>query len=161
VYPPPAVPREKVRRVVFIAGGVGVNPLMSMVSHLSETEEAKRLEVRFVYCTRKVEEGEVLFEKRLRGLFESGRVRGRLGMWYTAGGALREIKEESEDTKKTVVEKYGRVTEENVLEELRGGGENDTVVYVCGPPPFTDAFVEVAKRAPGMSDESVFCEKWW
>ena len=36
-----------------------------------------------------------------------------------------------------------------------------TVVYVCGPPKMTDEFVEVMRRAEGMSEERVLCEKWW
>ena len=36
-----------------------------------------------------------------------------------------------------------------------------TVAYVCGPPKMTDEFVEMMKRAEGMSEERVLCEKWW
>jgi NAD(P)H-flavin reductase len=36
-----------------------------------------------------------------------------------------------------------------------------TVCYVCGPPTMTDGVVGFLARQEGMSEERVFCEKWW
>lgn len=63
-----------------------------------------------------------------------------------------------------------RITEADVLRAIDGykQGSADskrnrerTLCYVCGPPQMTDHFVEVLRLQSGMSDDRVFCEKWW
>lgn len=135
-----------------------------MVSAISETQagqmEGERAEVRFLYSTKKEDGEEVLFERRLRELFGEGRVRGRLGMWYTRGDD-GQIGKKVESGDRAVGEREGRIGEEDVLDALGEGERVGTLVYVCGPPPFTDRFVGVARAARGMSGKRVFCEKWW
>src|SRR5690606_7871577 len=54
VFPPVGVADvASLRRVVFVAGGVGVNPLMSMLSYIGENAEVfAGLDVRMVYGTK-------------------------------------------------------------------------------------------------------------
>ena len=40
-------------------------------------------------------------------------------------------------------------------------GRDRTLFYVCGPPRFTDEFVDFARSQKGMSERRVLCEKWW
>lgn len=55
-----------------------------------------------------------------------------------------------------------RFTTEEIVESLGPEAERDgTVAYVCGPPSMTDDVVEALRKAEGMADERVLCEKWW
>lgn len=47
------------------------------------------------------------------------------------------------------------VTDVNAV--LREFPEEKTLVYICGPPQFTDKFVD----ATGIPSSSVLTEKWW
>ncbi|KAL1841435.1 hypothetical protein VTJ49DRAFT_7050 [Mycothermus thermophilus] len=60
VFPPPLAGPAPLRRVVFVAGGMGINPMMSMLSHIAEPgmwreEDRVRfrdLEVRLLYSVK-------------------------------------------------------------------------------------------------------------
>ena len=164
VWPPTAMEKvtEKsngdggVKRVVFVAGGVGVNPLMSIVTFLSEVKiEKGRLwfKVVFLYSAKAVPEnkGEVLFLSRLRDVFSILGEEGELRLFFTG----KEGKEEVGVEKK-------RISGSDLLDALGPIKERKgTVCYICGVPTMTDAFVEKAKNAEGMVEENVLCEKWW
>ncbi|KAL2215976.1 hypothetical protein M432DRAFT_552736 [Thermoascus aurantiacus ATCC 26904] len=56
VWPPTGIGLEEIRNVVFVAGGVGINPLISMLSHISETPtslpSSSPTQIHFLYSTR-------------------------------------------------------------------------------------------------------------
>ncbi|KAK0752186.1 hypothetical protein B0T18DRAFT_458585, partial [Schizothecium vesticola] len=163
--PPPPVLELKLRKVVFVAGGVGVNPLVSMLCSLGERERG--LEVYFFYSMRDPgegwrEAGRMLFLERVAGVFEGGRVKGGLRLFLTPkdGGGGRGVLPWSggEDLG---FEKR-RVTVGDVAEVI-GGDKGAAVVYVCGVPQMTDEFVEglTGDGGLGMERERVLFEKWW
>jgi NAD(P)H-flavin reductase len=146
---------------VFIAGGVGINPLMAILSHLTQLPEAG-FEVVFVYSFR-LENGkdaaEVLFLQRLRRIFEEGKVRGRLHLFVTSGG---EDGHGNGFKGEGVTIRKRRVGKEDVLEMLGPLEERrETVCYICGVPTMTDEFVQVAQEAEGMDLQRVLFERWW
>lgn len=48
------------------------------------------------------------------------------------------------------------------MEALGEPGERTGVVaYVCGPAGMTDEVVGALRRADGMEEKRVLCEKWW
>lgn len=113
VWPPPALPAATsaaIRRVVFVAGGVGVNPLVSMACHIAEQrdwagwgdrregttaagdgddddETMPPFEVRFLYSIRDPggdrEADAMLFVQRLATLFSREKLRGKLRLFLT------------------------------------------------------------------------------
>lgn len=100
VWPPPGINVRSLRRVVFVAGGVGVNPLVSMLSSIATTTTATApFDVHFLYSLkdplRSSGEGEgkanrrearrMLFLERIARLFREGRVKGRLEVFLTGG----------------------------------------------------------------------------
>ncbi|KUJ21464.1 ferredoxin reductase-like protein [Mollisia scopiformis] len=159
VWPPP---RGVVglKRVVFVAGGVGVNPLMSMVSCIAERGPGEGVEVRFLYSVReggRVEE--VLFLRRLVETFNMLGKEGDLRIFFTGG---RSSNGDVEIQGQTITTRRRRVTDQDLLEALGPVEERkDTVCYICGVPTMTDEFVEKAKKAEGMLEENVLFEKWW
>lgn len=141
----------------MLAGGVGVNPLMAMLSHISERGWEKR--VVLLYATRAPAGWDsVLFYRRLKSLEGSagGRLRVRLFSGQRGGVATT-------DGEDGVAGR--RVTLEDVRTACVGGDgvvvEEGTVVYVCGPQGMTDEFVEGIRGFDGMRREDVMCERWW
>ena len=178
VFPPPAWAsweegggrRRRRRKLVLVAGGVGVNPLMSMLSHIGErTEELRGLEVEMAYGSRMSsgDLGEIVFLDRITRLFGEGKIRGSVSLFVTgtSGNGIPEAGRRHINGAE--VEVHGRRL---TIEDLRpwvaidGEAVESTMVYLCGPPTMTD---ELAARLTskddglGMDPEHVLTEKWW
>lgn len=179
VYPPPTLDRsacEKIDRVVFVAGGVGINPIISMISALNEAGTSQILggmvkTVRVLYSSRRETNSncqgaaEVLFETRLMEIARRWEQHEHVDYKY----AFFETSSQTGDE-----HKHGRLRPSNMLVHPRRISQDDlletlgpqdnrgnTVVYVCGHPTMTDEFVELLKHTPGMDEKRVLCEKWW
>lgn len=159
---------------------MGVNPLISIVSHLSELCHEGRLrlrkdvEITFLYAVRWEGgidgEGEdvlngakILFLERLSGLFASSMsddegVVFKLKLFMTRAGEGRKMVING----KSMLYESQRVEDDDVLQALGPVSERaETVVYVCAKPDMTDHFVALAKKAEGMKEANVLSEKWW
>ncbi|KAI9874013.1 MAG: hypothetical protein M1830_010295 [Pleopsidium flavum] len=160
VWPPPCDDVQRLKRAVFIAGGVGVNPLMSILSHLHQLDQMPE-EVRFLYTLRQPEpEERILFLSRLEAIAESvTATRFRLQLYLTGGSSPSSPK--IEGTPRTTVQ-HRRVTHSDLIEAISNPEDRaGAVCYICGPPAMTDEFVDVLRHAEGMEEERVLCEKWW
>ena len=174
VHPPPTLNREEcagIQRAVFIAGGVGINPIMSMLSAMHEAGP-NRLggmvkEVRVLYTARpekNTQTGEdeaILFAKRLRGIADHWKDHEQVNFRYTQfiTGITSERIDQPPGAQST---QYRRITQRDLDDAMGPEGQREhTVVYVCGLPAMTDEFVDYLKRAPGMDEKRVLCEKWW
>ncbi len=176
-----------VRKVVMVAGGMGINPLMSMLSFIGEYEEEVEdggkcwrdlVEVRVLYSVQDPGGGggdgvrdaaRILFLERIVELFESGKVKGGLRLFLTGGGSASGG--EGGDAEREVVRCssgvdvpfWGRRVAIRDVEEAVGEDKEATMVYVCGVPTMTDEFVEalVSPEGLGMEANRVMFEKWW
>ncbi|CCF46880.1 oxidoreductase NAD-binding domain-containing protein 1 [Colletotrichum higginsianum] len=87
VWPPQKTDLVSPRRVVFIAGGLGINPLMSILSHLADGGECP-YDVQFLYSTKTPAEGlnseKILFLERLAAAYGQGMVSGQLRLFLTS-----------------------------------------------------------------------------
>jgi NAD(P)H-flavin reductase len=163
VWPPPGIDVNEIEQVVLVAGGVGINPLISIFAHLMGLEKRPK-KVRFVYGT-KVEEGEIkasriLFLTRLMELIrKQGNGDVQLDLFVT-GTSQKKIDEATDLPDHA---KLGRI-EKDDLEAAIGEDRNvrqATVAYVCGPPAMTDQFVDFLSTRDGMDKRKVLYEKWW
>jgi ferredoxin-NADP reductase len=176
VYPPPTLDRsacEKIDRVVFVAGGVGINPIISMISALNEVGTSQSLggmtkTVRVLYSSRRETESngqgaEILFETRLRDIAGKWDQHEHVDYKYSFFETSGQTGDEHERPMSSNMAIHSRrISQDDLLETL--GPEDDrgnAVVYVCGLPTMTDEFVELLKHAPGMDEKRVLCEKWW
>jgi ferredoxin-NADP reductase len=154
--------------VVFIAGGVGVNPVMSMVSTMHELGFREGevggmvRKVRVLYGT-KTENGErILFYDRLKRIAEHWKENRDVDFQFILFETGTSSSSLSGAHQPEVKHNSRRMVHADLFEAL--GPEDDranTVVYVCGPPSMTDEFVQLLQNAPGMEDRRVLCEKWW
>ncbi|KAI0377410.1 hypothetical protein F5Y04DRAFT_177156 [Hypomontagnella monticulosa] len=177
VWPPPGVNVRALRRAVFVAGGVGINPLMSMLSSLAEGNEPPPFEVEVLYSL-KDDAGEggrrasrLLFLERLAGIFKGGKVRGRLRLFLTGGSG--DVKSEGEDGGVVACGDEGgdvpfharRMAIDDVFAAIGGASERrHAAVYVCGVPTMIDDFVTKLtnpQHGLGMEPHRVLCERWW
>ncbi|KAF2673388.1 hypothetical protein BT63DRAFT_410401 [Microthyrium microscopicum] len=167
VWPPEyftTAPRKEsdIQNVVFIAGGVGINPLMAMIRHLGLTDTMPP-NVNFLYSVKAPptipDEGRVtaLF---LDDLVDIARTSG------SGKGKLRLKLFSSNYKYAEALSQHGaiiaprRIRHEDLLSAL-GDKKESTVCYVCGPPDMTDQFVEFLQGQDGLEKEQVLCEKWW
>ncbi|KAL2263484.1 hypothetical protein VTK26DRAFT_6600 [Humicola hyalothermophila] len=188
VFPPPSsspsspASLSPLRKVVFVASGMGINPLMSMLSWIGEQQQqqqkqqrqldgtrqahggggsgGERLEleeVRMLYGVRDPGEGreqQILFLDRVVDVFKTSGVRGGVELFLTG--------ERAGDRKKDVIRcgagvdvpvHRRRITVKDVEEAVGKGHKDSTAVYICGVPTMTDEFVEALVSPGGFGME--------
>ncbi|KAI1371489.1 hypothetical protein F4677DRAFT_307668 [Hypoxylon crocopeplum] len=173
VWPPAGIDALALRRAVFVAGGVGINPLISMLASLAESADRSPhpFEVEFLYSlkddtssggTRRA--ARLLFVERLASIFGSGRVKGRLRLFLTGGGEAKGAVSCGGDGGDDLPFHGRRMTVDDVAVALGDAEERrSSVVYVCGVPTMTDEFVQklTDPHGLGLDPPRVLCEKWW
>ncbi|KAF2034535.1 hypothetical protein EK21DRAFT_56737 [Setomelanomma holmii] len=183
IWPPPGLDVKKIKRVMFIAGGVGINPMMSMMSYINENYP--NLEVRLLYSTKvpSYETGpdEVLFLPRILDLFRIPRsesTKDRVELFFTGtwDGTLIDKRDAAPiqplmsltlpkmeaETEVPVAAWTHRIDDIALSSAVGNKAETkSTVFYVCGPPDMTDEIVQFLKEQQNVVPEHVLCEKWW
>ncbi|KAL8709595.1 MAG: hypothetical protein Q9220_005687 [cf. Caloplaca sp. 1 TL-2023] len=166
-WPPPGIDRENIRRLVFVAGGVGINPLMSMISRLYQKLPEDVPPFTLLYATRypiSKDPSTVLFLDRLKQLFESGPEDRKFQLFLTQCSESEKDRfvQKLEPAAEKLAVTCGRISHQHLLDALGPIEQRKGVVaYVCGVPTMTDEFVDVLRAAEGMEEERVLCEKWW
>ncbi|KAJ5168187.1 uncharacterized protein N7482_003781 [Penicillium canariense] len=178
VWPPTGVEVQNIRNVVFIAGGVGINPLISILSHLNnQSQRTQPLNIHFLYSTRLPQGHEttpsdtlfnqILFLPRVRQIIrsqeQSHRLRISLDLFLTnlSSSCLT-----SADNPADFTIHRKRIGKHDLRSAVVGGDgkldPRESVAYVCGPPQMTDEIVEMLKEVLGEGGgQRVFYEKWW
>lgn len=158
-----------------MAGGVGVNPIMSILSHVGgamaahhQPPSSARIRFTIAYASRVPEQGGgiggVLFLDRIRNLLQTGAIKGSLSLFLTQGGGKGDL---SEAESKLWEEESGhrvhgrRMTREDLTSLV--GNPRRTLAYICGPPIMTDEFQVflTSSEGLGMDTTQVIVEKWW
>lgn len=164
MFPPADVPAGSVERLVFVAGGVGVNPLVSMLGRLCEETAWKPVSVQVLYASKIPSEGlrGVPFLERIAKLFRDERLTGRVRLYATEGEAAVEDGTQIIQGVRVVV-RGRRITHEELLDTVGGQQHDRSLVYICGPPGMTDEYAELLTdpKGVGMDPRRVRTEKWW
>jgi ferredoxin-NADP reductase len=142
------------RRILLIAGGVGISPLYSILQHAMDENRIRGrhpyghwpISIGLLYSFKTEAEG--LFKKSLETKFHKENT-GLLAMLMVA-------------TREPTSNMNGRLTQEEVLNamDILDPKQEGLEIYLCGPPPFENAIlshVQALKR-PNLS---IFHEKWW
>ncbi|KAL7551885.1 hypothetical protein ACHAWF_015095 [Thalassiosira exigua] len=171
--------RRNRRRTLFVAGGVGINPLLSMIRQWRE-DRAERSDgddpsrAALLYSARTREE--FLFLDELRSWARDEKSGLRVTCSVSRGGAITGSNEG------TILFNGGRINETMIrdavewLNESRdedvAQGEKEEMVedgttiadaaYVCGPPGMPESVAEIlVGEALVRSADDVRFEKWW
>jgi NAD(P)H-flavin reductase len=162
---------------VLIAGGVGINPLISIFSHLIQLHTSQRPEeIHFLYGTKtsssEPDPQSILFLPRLMDLVSAAAepLDVTLSLFLT-GPTGYEGGEKIEHGKLPYRTWARRIGEGDLVGALDGWkkrgegsssmGRERTMCYVCGPQRMTDEVVEFLGGQEGMERGRVLCEKWW
>ncbi|KAK7514771.1 hypothetical protein IWZ03DRAFT_395174 [Phyllosticta citriasiana] len=175
--PPPTTPTPAPKKVLFVAGGVGINPLISILTHLHQTNALSHLRVRFVYATKAPPAGAVLFLDRLLRIAAHAPNSFELKLCVTGQAEhVERVAAQVQQAGLSNVEVLRRrVGSGDVLTFVGAQDETETdgvgaevleercgtVAYVCGPQRMTDEFVGLLGGVEGLGKERVLCEKWW
>ncbi len=111
------------RDLVFLAGGIGITPLMSMLRYMRDTEDDRS--VLLVYANKK--ENQIVFRKELSEI-EAGQ-HPRLNVVHVLSRPDDDWQGET-----------GHVDREKI-EKLCGKDPGKKIFYVCGPPPMLKAII--------------------
>ncbi|KAL5044753.1 hypothetical protein BDW71DRAFT_198659 [Aspergillus fruticulosus] len=179
VWPPAGVELEELRNVVFVAGGVGINPLISMLSHLNNNDESTglyhpSLTIHILYSSKLPESAspesaldQILFLPRLREIVRSQSQFQRLRI------ALDLFLSNAQDQSSSLLSQSPgdlaihprRINREDLARTIAGTDSKyppqGTVCYVCGPPQMTDEVVDIVTELLNGQKDRVFFEKWW
>jgi predicted ferric reductase len=123
------------RDLVFIAGGVGITPHISMLRYMRDTRDPRR--VLLLYASRR--EADVLFGQELKEMERDGFP--KLSVVHILSEPTRDWHGES-----------GRLDTDRVVRWV--GGMNGKAFYLCCPPPMTRALLRGLKRK-GVSSHSL------
>ncbi|KAM6223851.1 oxidoreductase NAD-binding domain-containing protein 1 [Rhynchocyon petersi] len=148
-------PEEASRSLVLIAGGVGINPLLSILRHAADLlrERAARGcgqqmgTIKLLYSAK--DTSELLFKNNILELVREFPDKIACTLHVT-----KQATPVSAELRPYVTE--GRIMEE----ELRDHISEDTLFYICGPPPMTD-FFSSQLECRGVPREHICFEKWW
>ena len=130
-------PQEK--DLVFVAGGIGITPLMSMLRHMRDT--AADHTVLLIYANRS--EGEIVFRQEIDRI--AAGEHPRLSVVHLLGKPGEGWSGET-----------GRLDREK-LERYCQGRVQDRTFYLCGPPPMIAAAIGMLKDL-GVPDERIETE---
>jgi ferredoxin-NADP reductase len=182
IWPPVSIDVSSLSKVIFIASGMGINPIISMLSWLHDQKNL-RFDVEVLYSIRWDNNGPIhgeglLFSARLVRMFEGigkadgaegfsdvRKLPGRLRLFLTNSGLppgrhAIPYPRIGEGFKASC--ELRRMTREDVAEAV-GADKGDALVYVCGVPAMTDEFVQylTSQDGAGMDMDRVLFERWW
>ncbi|XP_049653920.1 oxidoreductase NAD-binding domain-containing protein 1 isoform X3 [Accipiter gentilis] len=125
-------PGDSPVKLVLIAGGVGINPLFSILLHIVDLHE--------------YQEGK-----------GNGYKMGTVKLYYSAKNTSELLFKSSQickELKPHVTE--GRISEKDLEKHV----SKDTLWYICGPPPMIESISKLLSNI-GVPRNCVFFEKWW
>ncbi|KAM5232008.1 oxidoreductase NAD-binding domain-containing protein 1 isoform 1-T2 [Hipposideros larvatus] len=148
-------PADASRNLVLIAGGVGINPLLSILLHSADLlrERANKGSgygigtIKLFYSAKNT--SELLFKKNILDLVNEFPEKIACSLHVT-----KQTTQISAALKPYITE--GRLTEKEIRDHI----SEETLFYICGPPPMTDFFSKQLENSH-VPKENICFEKWW
>ncbi|GFO37016.1 oxidoreductase NAD-binding domain-containing protein 1-like [Plakobranchus ocellatus] len=141
------VPETEPRDLLLLAGGVGVNPLFSMLQHFAicQTRSIRDLSAHMLFSASC--EDELIFKDELINLAQATK-NVQLNLFCTqAKPAVANIS-------------FGRIQESDVHSAISRLDKEKADIFLCGPSPFIEAMKSHCSSA-GVSQNSIHYETWW
>ncbi|XP_066302417.1 oxidoreductase NAD-binding domain-containing protein 1-like isoform X1 [Branchiostoma lanceolatum] len=148
---------DQSKDLLLIAGGVGINPLYSIVQHVVDLHRLQGSETAYkpgrtvlLYSAR--DEGELLFREQILRLCQE-----------VPGISLQCFVTQQQDFKNPSQfprPKVGRITQEVLKAELSGLHGDHILSYICGPPPMIESMADHLSCL-GVDSADIKFEKWW
>ncbi|XP_061738408.1 oxidoreductase NAD-binding domain-containing protein 1 [Nerophis ophidion] len=146
--PPPSDPAVN---LLLVAGGVGINPLYSILSHAADLLEVSRAPMGSAHlCYSAKTTQEILFKNSI--LQVCGQFPDKLSCDF-------HVTQQSDDLE-THLQSFvsrKRITAESLRPHV---DPKRTLCYLCGPPPMIEA-ISRTLRDLGLAQDRIVFEKWW
>ncbi|XP_019666292.2 oxidoreductase NAD-binding domain-containing protein 1 isoform X1 [Felis catus] len=148
-------PTDASRNLVLIAGGVGINPLLSILRHAADlhrdwANKGSGYEVgtiKLFYSAKNT--SELLFKQNILDLVNEFPEKIACSLHVT-----KQTTQISAELQPYITE--GRITEKEIRDHI----SKETLFYICGPPPMTDFFSKQLENSH-VPKEHICFEKWW
>jgi ferredoxin-NADP reductase len=135
---------RKSNKVAFLAGGIGITPVKSVLESMAESEGPKGLEIA-VFCSNR-NKARVVFRERLGQLAEKI---GNVKIVHT-------LTEPDESEKKAWNGETGFINAEMLKRHTGGTGE--WAFFVSGPPAFNSAMGKILRKELNVKKEMIITE---
>ncbi|XP_067867887.1 oxidoreductase NAD-binding domain-containing protein 1 isoform X2 [Heterodontus francisci] len=140
--------------LLLVAGGVGINPLYSILLHVADLHrfqgskhcKYKPRSVQLYFSAKNTDE--LLFKRNIINLAKE--FSGKISCYFHVTQQGFEI---PGDIKPYVT--AGRISERTLAHLSK-----DNLCYICGPPPMIEAVSQQLEKL-GVPKESIIFEKWW
>jgi len=146
---------EKMPNLVLIAGGVGINPLLSILLHLStKCESSPNVEhfpehLTLLYSAKSKEE--ILFKDVISNL--KTKLKTFTAAYFITGSGIESEGASSKEFKR------GRISDADLIQAVEKNGDN-SLYFMCGPPPMID-HCQSRLVNMGVARDRIIFEKWW
>ncbi|XP_014393042.1 PREDICTED: oxidoreductase NAD-binding domain-containing protein 1 isoform X1 [Myotis brandtii] len=176
-------PADASRNLVLIAGGVGINPLLSILRHAADLHRERANQgsgyeigtIRLFYSAKNT--SELLFKKNILDLVnefpekiacslhvtkQTTPISAELKPYITGDlciitvACMQRIYIPASAELMPFAINEGRITEKEIREHI----SRETLFYICGPPPMTDFFSKQLENSH-VPKEHICFEKWW
>ena len=127
-------------RYLFIAGGIGITPIMSMLRHMRDT--AADVDVTLIYGSKT--QDDIVFRAEMDEIADGAAPRLKV---------VHVLSEEEWDNP------TGRVDRELIVDEA-GSDLSDYSIYICGPVPMMDKMIELVLEL-GAREDRLYSERFW
>lgn len=131
------------KHILMLAAGTGIAPMFQIIREIIENEDDMTF-IKLFYASKSI--SDILFREELVNFYQ-----------YWNFTACHYLSKEVDLTKKRHCEEMvgSRMSKENVLNELRKGPINSTLVLICGTKSFNKDMVNSAKDAD-IPDRNIF-----
>ncbi|XP_028927234.2 oxidoreductase NAD-binding domain-containing protein 1 [Ornithorhynchus anatinus] len=148
-------PADSPVNLILIAGGVGVNPLLSILLHVADLHRHRECKgsgyemgsVKLYYSAK--DTNELLFKKNILNL--TNEFPGKIACSLHVTQQSAQI---SEDLQPYITR--GRISAKDIGKHVA----EDTRFYICGPPPMIEHFSKQLENRH-VPKEHIHFEKWW
>ena len=159
---------DRVQKLLLIAGGIGITPLLSIYRHFNDNTSLHSTErmpstkrasgVKLLYSCRSI--AEMPFGPEVTRLAMRNRLlQVELGITQLKGLDMDEVLELSKVCPKVHLGRFGEMKLQVELEELGGASSPALEVYLCGPPAMIDDMKEKLIKC-GVNEEKIHYERW-
>ncbi|XP_036371458.1 oxidoreductase NAD-binding domain-containing protein 1 isoform X1 [Megalops cyprinoides] len=146
--------------LLLVAGGVGINPLYSILMHAVDLQRERLAQgcgyepgaVRLCYSAKSAQD--LLFKKSIIQACQDFP-----GKFFCDFHVTRQSHDVDPEIRPFI--NGGRISEQVLKEHLQHTAEDrDTLCYLCGPPPMIESVSEQLQRL-GVARDRILFEKWW
>lgn len=148
-------PGDSCPDLLLIAGGVGINPIYSIVRHAADISQYQDIG-KIVLLFSAQNQDELLFKDSLMEI--SKKCPSILCKYFVTKPENENCKTGAGSTQP--IYKHGRINESRLQEAVATLDKSQLMCYICGPPPMIKHVSDVLYKL-NIAENRIHFEKWW